>query len=109
MHWMVLRRTISEPGAPRCYYECRVEGQTKALRPAVEFCDPRGVCDKGFTAMVQSWKTRRWALRTFLLVCLAINAASTLRAERLPVKIFTSADGLGSSFIDYLMRDSRGF
>jgi signal transduction histidine kinase/ligand-binding sensor domain-containing protein len=33
----------------------------------------------------------------------------TVRAERLPVKIYTSADGLGSSFIDYLMRDSRGF
>ncbi len=30
-------------------------------------------------------------------------------AEHLPVKIFTSADGLGSSFVDYLMRDSRGF
>src|SRR5262245_24382511 len=31
------------------------------------------------------------------------------RAERLPVKIYTSADGLGSSFVDYLTRDSRGF
>ena len=31
------------------------------------------------------------------------------RAERLPIKIFTSADGLGSSFVNYLMRDSRGF
>ncbi|MDQ3179327.1 MAG: hypothetical protein M3Q33_02285 [Acidobacteriota bacterium] len=30
-------------------------------------------------------------------------------AERLLVKIYTSADGLGSSFVDYLMRDSRGF
>jgi signal transduction histidine kinase/ligand-binding sensor domain-containing protein len=30
-------------------------------------------------------------------------------AERLPLKVFTSADGLGSSFVDYLMRDSRGF
>ena len=30
-------------------------------------------------------------------------------AERLPIKIYTSADGLGSSFVDYLMRDSRGF
>lgn len=32
-----------------------------------------------------------------------------IHAERLPVRIYTSADGLGSSFIDYLMRDSRGF
>jgi signal transduction histidine kinase/ligand-binding sensor domain-containing protein len=29
--------------------------------------------------------------------------------ERLPVKIYTSADGLGSGFVDYLYRDSRGF
>jgi signal transduction histidine kinase/ligand-binding sensor domain-containing protein len=30
-------------------------------------------------------------------------------SERLPLKIYTSADGLGSSFVDFLMRDSRGF
>ena len=36
-------------------------------------------------------------------------ASNLLRAERLPVKIYTSADGLGSSFVDYIMRDSRGF
>jgi PAS domain S-box-containing protein len=33
----------------------------------------------------------------------------SIRAERLPVKVFTSADGLGSSFVNQLMRDSRGF
>jgi ligand-binding sensor domain-containing protein len=27
----------------------------------------------------------------------------------LPIKTFTSADGLGASFVDFLMRDSRGF
>ena len=32
-----------------------------------------------------------------------------LRAERLPVRLFTSVDGLGSGFVDYLIRDSRGF
>lgn len=31
------------------------------------------------------------------------------QAERLPVRLFSSADGLGSSFVDFLMRDSRGF
>ncbi len=36
-------------------------------------------------------------------------AASVIFAERLPVKIYTSADGLGSSFINDMMRDSRGF
>jgi ligand-binding sensor domain-containing protein len=33
----------------------------------------------------------------------------TMFAERLPIRIYTSADGLGSSFVNYLMRDSRGF
>jgi signal transduction histidine kinase/ligand-binding sensor domain-containing protein len=36
-------------------------------------------------------------------------SASNMRAERLPLKIYTSADGLGSSFVDTLTRDSRGF
>ena len=36
-------------------------------------------------------------------------ASDFIRAERLPVKIYTSADGLGSSFIDSMFRDSRGF
>ncbi len=35
-------------------------------------------------------------------------AGATL-GQTLPVRIFTSADGLGSSFISHLMRDSRGF
>src|SRR6266852_4818415 len=59
--------------------------------------------------MTRREKTRRWPLRALLSVCLAVNAASVARAERLPIKIFTSADGLGSSFVNYLMRDSRGF
>jgi signal transduction histidine kinase/ligand-binding sensor domain-containing protein len=47
----------------------------------------------------------------FLLLSI-LSAARFLppvKAERLPVKIYTSADGLGSSFVDNLMRDSRGF
>ncbi|HXQ34265.1 MAG TPA: two-component regulator propeller domain-containing protein, partial [Anaerolineales bacterium] len=39
-------------------------------------------------------------------MCICVAAAS---AKSLPVQIFTSADGLGSSFINHLMRDSRGF
>ena len=42
-----------------------------------------------------------------LLVCLCLTLH--VRAERLPMRIFTSADGLGSSFVNHLMRDSRGF
>jgi len=40
-------------------------------------------------------------------VCLCL--VTSARAERLSIKIYTSADGLGSSFVDFLMRDSRGF
>ena len=32
-----------------------------------------------------------------------------INGERLPVKIYTSADGLGSSFVDYIYKDSRDF
>src|SRR5262245_30331182 len=45
---------------------------------------------------------------SWLLLVLLV-AQPVTRAERLPVKIFTSSDGLGSVFIDFLMRDSRGF
>ena len=41
-----------------------------------------------------------------LILLFLLNIA---RAERLPIKLFTSADGLGSSFVNHLMRDSRGF
>jgi signal transduction histidine kinase/ligand-binding sensor domain-containing protein len=45
-------------------------------------------------------------LVSFMGVLLASSAAVS---ERLPLKIYTSADGLGSSFVDFMMRDSRGF
>jgi signal transduction histidine kinase/ligand-binding sensor domain-containing protein len=52
----------------------------------------------------------RYQVHQFLLfTCLLIVPLLTAQAERLPVKIYTSADGLGSSFINNLMRDSRGF
>jgi signal transduction histidine kinase/ligand-binding sensor domain-containing protein len=41
------------------------------------------------------------------MLCLSVTVA--VRAERLPVRIYTSADGLGSNFISFLMRDSHGF
>ena len=43
----------------------------------------------------------------FWLACFAFTL--TVRSERLPVKIYTSADGLGSSASLRLVRDSRGF
>jgi signal transduction histidine kinase/ligand-binding sensor domain-containing protein len=48
----------------------------------------------------------RWLGGAFALCAALVQSA---HAERLPVRIFTSADGLGSSFVDYLMRDSHGF
>lgn len=45
-------------------------------------------------------------LSALTLMCICAAAAS---AKTLPVHIFTSSDGLGSSFINHLMRDSRGF
>lgn len=54
--------------------------------------------------------TRRNIVRTVLgTVLVAVGLVSTTRGERLPVRIFTSADGLGSSFINSVMRDSHGF
>ena len=47
--------------------------------------------------------------RLILSCAICLGVVSSARAERLPIKIYTSADGLGSSFVDYLMRDSRGF
>ncbi len=51
-------------------------------------------------------KKIKFLIFTCLLVLLNLQM---INAERLPVKTFTSADGLGSGFVDYLMRDSRGF
>jgi len=44
-------------------------------------------------------------------VCLGFLGAATsvCVAEQLPITTYTSADGLGSSFVNALMRDSRGF
>ena len=43
----------------------------------------------------------------FLLIC--VGLAATLRARQLPIKIYTSADGLGTSAILRVVSDTRGF
>ncbi|HEX6280449.1 MAG TPA: ATP-binding protein [Pyrinomonadaceae bacterium] len=48
----------------------------------------------------------RFAVLVFAAVALLFSIVS---AKRLPVRTFTSADGLGSGFVDYIYRDSRGF
>lgn len=45
----------------------------------------------------------------FAVVSVCLILSPNMRAERLPLKVYTSADGLGSSFVDTLTRDSRGF
>ncbi|HRH45802.1 MAG TPA: two-component regulator propeller domain-containing protein, partial [Pyrinomonadaceae bacterium] len=47
--------------------------------------------------------------KTLLFLITFFSLQIVIFAERLPVRIFTSADGLGSSFVDTMMRDSRGF
>src|SRR5215471_19541473 len=52
---------------------------------------------------------RRRIIPQLIIVLTMLGMASSGLAERLPIKFYTSADGLGSSFVDFLMRDSRGF
>src|SRR6266516_1664644 len=50
------------------------------------------------------------SLAKSLLAATFVLVASTLsRSERLPIKLYTTADGLWSSSTNYLMRDSHGF
>jgi signal transduction histidine kinase/ligand-binding sensor domain-containing protein len=50
-----------------------------------------------------------YVVRLSLLALTLFTAMGLVRAERLPVRLYTTADGLWSSSINYLMRDSRGF
>lgn len=59
--------------------------------------------------MIPPARHHRSIIRALLLTSVLLAMASSSPAERLPVKIFTSADGLGSSFVDNVFRDSRGF
>lgn len=56
---------------------------------------------------------RRLAIKRIVyaavLASLLLAAYNVADAERLPLKTYTSADGLGSGFLNDLMRDSRGF
>jgi ligand-binding sensor domain-containing protein/two-component sensor histidine kinase len=49
---------------------------------------------------------RRW---TFAIILLFLALSAEVAAERLPMRLYTTADGLWSSFINYMMRDSHGF
>ncbi len=47
--------------------------------------------------------------RVWLYFVLLLSVMVGVRAEQLPVRVYTTADGLGSSAITHIMRDSRGF
>ena len=64
------------------------------------------LCDKGCALMQQRPNPRGFSFKTLLLCCLFFAGCSLLRAERLPIKIYTSADGLGSSAAFTLARDT---
>ena len=59
--------------------------------------------------MTQRQSPRNFLAKALLLFGLLLAICSPLSAERLPVKIYTSADGLGSSASFSLVRDLRGF
>jgi hypothetical protein len=49
------------------------------------------------------------ALATSLLVGLMLTTASTVYAQQLPVRIYTTADGLAHDHVRRIVLDSRGF
>ncbi|PYS51808.1 MAG: hypothetical protein DMF68_03140 [Acidobacteria bacterium] len=54
-------------------------------------------------------KRRSPVLSLLFLCAMLVVSFDVAHAERLPVRSYTSADGLGSNFINFLMRDSHGF
>jgi ligand-binding sensor domain-containing protein/two-component sensor histidine kinase len=58
------------------------------------------VCGRRFQAILA---------RLFLSLGLLLVAAGQARAERLPIKIYTTADGLAHNVVSRVVRDSRGF
>src|SRR4051794_25567138 len=47
--------------------------------------------------------------RVVLAVLLLLSVPALARAERLPFRVFTTADGLAGDAVRHLLRDSRGF
>lgn len=47
--------------------------------------------------------------RGLLCLCCLLFAVCVARAERLPVRVYTTADGLSSSAVNWVTHDSRGF
>ena len=61
------------------------------------------------TGIIHSPHVRKRICRVVLLMFVLPWLIAVGHAERLPVRSYTSADGLGSSSVNCLMRDSQGF
>src|SRR6267378_6455373 len=51
----------------------------------------------------------KYSRRSLCLLGVALCVCLTTRAERLPLKSYTTADGLAHNVINKIVRDSRGF
>ena len=58
---------------------------------------------------VGAWKKETIALGIAWLLGLLLAAPAVVRAERLPIRIYTTADGLPHGSIIRIVRDSHGF
>src|SRR5260370_37764627 len=58
---------------------------------------------RGFPPMNSSWRLR------IIFLILWLLPATVVTAERLPLKAYTTADGLAHNSINKIVRDSRGF
>ncbi|MCI0490249.1 MAG: histidine kinase [Blastocatellia bacterium] len=55
------------------------------------------------------WKSTPTGLCALLSVLLLLASPTEVRSERLPIKVYTTADGLGHHFVNRIFPDSRGF
>lgn len=58
---------------------------------------------------VGKWQRIVFALRVALALGLLLAITADQRAERLPLKSYTTADGLARDQVNRIVRDSRGF
>ena len=58
---------------------------------------------------VGRFKSVTTSVRTFWLLLVLLGLSNLVRAERLPLKSFSTVDGLAHNNVDRIVRDSRGF
>ena len=58
---------------------------------------------------MQIHSLKRRAMATLWLWSLLIASTDISRGERLPIKTYTTADGLAQNVVNRIVRDSRGF